>query len=386
MVRRYILSSIVSALDSFPVVAILGPRQVGKSVLAKTILTNLPEAKYLDLEKPADLNILENPEFYFKQHVDSLICIDEIQRSPELFPLLRAHIDAFDRKPRFLILGSASPHLLKQSSESLAGRIKYFELGSFSLHEIDSEPPVKLWVRGGFPLSFLAKDDAVSFEWRDAFVKAFIERDLSLLGFNRSPQLTRRIWTILCHNQGQLLNKSKISQALDVTAPTIQSYIDMLEDSFMIRVLRPLSCNTRKRLVKSPKVYIRDSGLLHSLLGLETLDDIIRHPIQGMSWEGFVVEQICMYLDSRYETFFYRSATGEEIDLILKFKNKTIAIEIKTTTAPALNKHNHKALEYIHPDITILVSQGNQQVQFDENKWIVPVSNIPEMVTSNFEL
>ena len=386
MVKRTIKQAICNSLETFPVVAMLGPRQVGKSSLAKTILADIPNAKYLDLEKSSDINILENPEFYFKQHINSLICIDEVQRRPELFPILRAHIDEYDRKPKFLILGSASQELLKQSSESLAGRIKYFELGTFSIEETGEKSLVDLWTRGGFPLSYLSKDDTSSFEWRDAFIKTFIERDLSVLGYNRPSMLTRRIWTMLAHSQGQLLNKNKIAQALEISAPTIQSYIDMLESSYMIRVLRPLSLNLKKRLVKSTKIYIRDSGLLHSLLGLQSLDDVIRHPIQGMSWEGFVIEQICMYFDSTYDVSFYRSAVGEELDLIIKFKNKTVAIEIKSTTAPTLNKHNLNALEVVKPDLTILISQGDEIIHLAKNKLILPAKNIPDLLNSNFEL
>lgn len=387
MVERYLYSEILDALRKFPVVALLGPRQVGKSTLSKQVVKKLAGSKYLDLEKPSDLNILDNAEFYFKQNINNLICIDEVQRKPDLFPLLRSHIDEFDRQPRFLLLGSASQELLQQSTESLAGRIKYIQLSPFSINEINENDSVALWNKGGFPLSYLAGNVIDSFEWRESFIQTYIERDLSILGYRRSPQLTRRLWTILAHNQGQLLNKDKISQALEISSPTVQSYIDMLADTFMIRTLRPSHFNIKKRLVKSPKVYIRDSGILHCLLGLRTLEDILQHPVQGASWEGFVIEQIIPHLPGYWESSFFRSSRGkEEIDLVLQGKNKIVALEIKSSSSPKLTHNNYRAFEEISPDIIILVGRDNNFMQFDDGKWIVPVSKLTALAKNDFDL
>ena len=326
------------ALGTFPAAALLGPRQCGKSTLARHVAEGRDDVLFLDMESSHDLARLQEPEYYLSQHSEKLICIDEVQRRPDLFPVLRVLIDKERRPGRFLLLGSASPDLLRQSSESLAGRIAYLELTPFLRQESHSWCPLhRLWNRGGFPESTLAADDGQSTAWREQFIRTFLERDLPALGFGLPGPAMRRFWTMLAHYHGQTMNYSKLGQALDVSHATIRRWLEALEQTGMVRLLPPYAANVKKRLVKSPKVYLRDSGLLHSLLDVETWDELMGHPCVGSSWEGLVLEALAAALP-RTQFFFYRTSSGEEIDFILQRKGIRIGVECKLSARPHLSR------------------------------------------------
>ncbi|MEI6078777.1 MAG: ATP-binding protein [Verrucomicrobiota bacterium] len=360
MITRVLQQRVRSWLGRFPAVALLGPRQCGKSTLARTVLAEFPGAVHLDLERPSDQARLRDPEAFFAANAGRLVCLDEIQRVPELFPVLRAVLDAGQRNGQVLVLGSASPELLRQSSESLAGRIGYLELTPFLLPEV---LPAKgnvgelrtHWRRGGYPRSYLAATDGDSIEWREEFIRTFLERDLSQLGVKVAAGTLHRFWQMTAHYHGELWNASKISQALGVSQPTVQSYVRTLEHAFMLRVLPPLEANLKKRLVKTPKVFLRDSGLLHALLRLETENDLLGHPVYGSSWEGYVIEQVLGGLTG-WEAFFYRTSTGSECDLVLQRGRRRLAIECKASSAPELTPDFHRALEDLKPETTWVVA------------------------------
>ena len=299
-IKRFFTEKIRERLLNIPGVIILGPRQCGKSTLAKAIISEIENAVYLDLERPSDINKLTDPEAFFSLNADKLICLDEIQRVPELFPILRSVIDENRRNGQFIILGSASPDLIRQSSETLAGRVSYFELTPFLFKEISehSSPNKlrKLWLRGGFPRSYLASDEKESFEWRLNFIRTFLERDIPQLGFRIPAKTLERFWKMCAHLHGQLLNSSKLGESLGVSHHTVRSYSDLLEQTFVLRVLRPYESNLKKRLIKSPKIFIRDTGLLHALLDIESHNELLGHPVYGASWEGFVMENILSLL------------------------------------------------------------------------------------------
>lgn len=340
-INRIITTSIEQKLENMPGVVILGPRQCGKSTLAKAIISEIGGAVYLDLERPSDVSKLRDPEAFFSLNNDKLICLDEIQRVPELFAVLRSVMDESRKNGQFIILGSASPDLIKQSSETLAGRISYFELTPFLLKEVSEDHDLKtlrkLWLRGGFPRSYLAPDEKESFEWRLDFIRTFLERDIPQLGFRTPAKTIERFWRICAHLHGQLLNSSKLGESMGVSHHTVRSYIDMLEQSFVLRVLRPYESNLKKRLIKSPKIYIRDSGILHALLSIENHNDLLGHPVYGPSWEGLVIENILSFLPN-WKPSFYRTSSGSEIDLVLEKGNKRVAIECKGSTSPNLNQ------------------------------------------------
>jgi len=304
------------------------------------MLDEKPELVYLDLERPDDARALTDPQAFFRLHRGKLLCLDEIQRIPEIFPAIRTEVDEVDKAGRFLVLGSASPDLLRQTSESLAGRIRYFELTPFLLEEIDgSEARMRsLWLRGGFPRSFLASTDDASFEWRQDFIRTFLERDIPSLGFRVPGTNMRRLWTMLSHLNAQVLNRSKLGEAIGVSHHTVQHHLNILIDSFMIRALEPLEVNVRKRLVKSPKIYFRDTGILHGLSGIRTQQQLLSHPDYGSSWEAFALETICSSprIGNRWQCFFYGAHTGGEIDLVLDNGKERIAIESKASSAPDL--------------------------------------------------
>jgi hypothetical protein len=340
-IERMITTKIKEKLGNIPGVVILGPRQCGKSTLAKAMISQIGGAVYLDLERPSDVSKLRDPEAFFSLNSDKLICLDEIQRAPELFPVLRSVMDENKQNGQFIILGSASPALIKQSSETLAGRISYFELTPFLLKEVSDDHHLKtlrrLWLRGGFPRSYLASNEKESFEWRLDFIRTFLERDIPQLGFRTPAKTLERFWRICSHLHGQLLNSSKLGESMGVSHHTVRSYVDVLEQSFVLRVLRPYESNLKKRLIKSPKIYIRDSGILHALLGIEDHNDLLGHPVYGASWEGLVIENILPLLPN-WKTSFYRTSSGSEIDLILEKGNKRVAIECKGSTSPSLSR------------------------------------------------
>ena len=338
MIPRVAKARLLDLLQRFPAVALLGPRQAGKTTLALSLEEQLkPQALYLDLELPSDRAKLADPELYLSQHRDRLVILDEIHRLPDIFQTLRSLIDRRRRTDRkvsqFLLLGSASMDLMHQSAETLAGRIAYLELTPFTAAEVGGTSPSApdaLWLRGGFPESFLADDDEGSFEWRTAFIQTYLERDVPALGPRVPAETLRRFWQMLAHNQGQMLNGAQLAAGLGVSGHTIARYLDILVDLLLVRRLQPWASNARKRLVRSPKVYVRDSGLVHALLGIRTQEELFGHPIVGPSWEGMLIENILSSLPATVRSWFYRTSAGAEIDLVLEFGHKNIwAIEIK---------------------------------------------------------
>lgn len=346
-VKRDVEPLVLKDFRNFPVVAILGPRQCGKSTLAKALKDSIGTLIYLDLESPSDLRKLSDPELFFRANKDASICLDEIQLRPELFPVLRSIVDRSGRKGQALILGSASRNLIRQGSESLAGRISFIELTPFLASEVAGLPGYDLlvhWFRGGYPESFLADDDDVSNRWRQNFLRTFIERDIPQLGIRVTARNLRRLITMLAHNQGQLLNSSKLAASLGVSYHTVRDYIDLFEQAYVVRTLPPYEANLKKRTIKSPKVYIRDSGLLHSLLEIGSFNDLLGHPVFGASWEGFSIEMILSGLPD-WRGSFYRASTGSEIDLLLARGKRRIAVEFKSSRSPNVTRGFWNALE-----------------------------------------
>ena len=371
MLRRSVSQSIEKALSRQAAVALIGPRQVGKTTLAHDIADSRPSI-YLDLENIADRGKLENPDLFLEQHEDKLVVLDEIHRAPELFGSLRGIIDRGRRKGkrtgRFLILGSAAIELLRQS-ETLAGRIAYVDLTPLHALEIGSEDNDlnRLWIRGGFPDSYLAMDDGDSFDLRRDFIRTYLERDVPMFGPRIPAETLENLWIMLAHSQGQTLNSSKLAGSMGVSAPTVTSYVDLLKDLLLLRKLPPFHANVKKRLVKSPKVYVRDSGLLHALLGIRNHDDLLGHPVAGASWEGFVIESLLAVVPNHTKASFYRTATGVEIDLVLEFGGKqgTWAIEIKRSMTAKLERGNHVALDDIQPQKAFVVYPGKDRYMKD---------------------
>ena len=334
--KRRIEGELQECIAAFPAVAVLGPRRSGKSTLAKTVMANLENSLYLDLEKPSDLAKLTEPELFFGHNASKLICLDEIQRVPELFRVLRAVIDEKPEPGRFLILGSASPALIRQSSETLAGRIAFLDLTPFLYSELAGTGiDLRIYqLRGGFPESSLASAEKQSNRWRANFIRTFLERDLAQLGLPIPAGNIERLWRMCAHSHAQLLNQSQFGSALGVSHTTVRKYLDILCRTFMIRLLPPYLPNLAKRLVKSQKIYVRDSGILHALLGISTYDDLLGHPVFGASWEGLVIENLLGELPD-WSGFFYRTAAGAEIDLLLEKGRRRVAIECKVSAAPA---------------------------------------------------
>lgn len=370
MIPRRLSPLILQRLAEFPAVGLLGPRQVGKSTLAQTIARHVSggtrRPDYLDLENPADQAKLEDAGAYLRARADRLVVIDEVQRAPGLFQVLRGIIDENIRAGRetgqFLLLGSASIELLKQSSESLAGRIAYLELGPVDITEVSSAQAETLWVRGGFPRSFLAKSDEASASWREAFITTYLERDIPQLGPRIPATTLRRFWTMLAHRQGTLLNAAELARALAVDGKTVAKYLDLMVDLLMVRRLQPLHANVGKRLTKSPKTYVRDSGLVHSLLRLDTLDDVLGHPVAGGSWEGHVIETLISVAPPRTDASFYRTSAGAELDLVLDMPGgERWAIEIKRSSAPKIEKGFHAAMEDVQPSRAYIVYGGHER-------------------------
>lgn len=361
-----------------PAVAILGPRQCGKTTLAKNIIGQSGHAVYLDLERRSDLNKLRDPEAFFEANPSGLICLDEIQRVPDLFSEMRSRIDRHGGNGQFLVLGSASPELIRQTSESLAGRISYFELAPFDLLELDSNHDQvlrRLWLRGGFPRSYLAADDQESLGWRNDFIRTFLERDIPQLGLSIPARRLERFWRMCAHVHGNLLNRSSLGESLGVSHHTISSYLALLEQTYLVRVLEPFYANTKKRLVKSPKIYLRDSGLLHALLDIGDYNDLLGHPIYGASWEGYAIENI-LKAYSGWRASFYRSASGAEIDLILDKGNHRIAIEVKAATAPSVNRSYWNALDDLKVDEAWIVAPVQASYAYQHGVLVRPLSEV----------
>lgn len=376
-IERNLTAPILKRLENIPVVAILGPRQCGKSTLTRAILSTMPNVVYLDLERPSDMAKLTDPEAFLSLNRDKLICLDEIQRQPGLFKVMRSIIDDNQRNGQFIILGSASPNLLRQSSETLAGRIAYLELTPFLLDEIipgnDTEALRKLWLRGGYPRSTLAVDEETSFDWRLDFIRTYLERDIPALGFRIPAGNIERFWKMCAHIHGQLLNRSKLGESLGISHHTVQNYLDLMKQTFILRVLPPLEVNLKKRLVKSPKVYLRDSGLLHALLRIEEQNDLLGHPVYGSSWEGFALENI-LASAPRWDAFFYRTTTGNEVDLVLERGGRRIAVEFKVSTAPSVAKGTWSALEDLGNPEAWIIAPVNEAYPIKENVTVAPPS------------
>lgn len=367
MIQRRISSAVKSALQRQAAVALIGPRQVGKTTLAVALGEEYPSL-YLDLEDRGDRNKLADPALFLGQYEDRLVILDEIHRVPELFQTLRGLIDrgrrAGRRVGRFLLLGSASIELLRQSGESLAGRIAYVDMGPFDVLEVagDAAALSRLWVRGGFPDSFLAADDAESLALRKDFIRTYLERDVPMFGPRLPTETLERLWTMLAHGQGTLLNASRLAASLSVSAQTVTRYIDLLVDLLLVRRLAPFHANLGKRLVKSPKVYVRDSGLVHALLDIGDYNELAGHPVAGASWEGFVIENLLAAAPARTHACFYRTAVGAEIDLLLDFPGgERWAVEIKGGLSPRLERGFHHAREDAKPARSFVVYAGGER-------------------------
>jgi len=383
MIERRLTTKLKQSLSEFPVTALLGPRQVGKTTLARLVSSTLPpdQTVYLDLELPSDLAKLAEPELYLRGHQQRLVVIDEVQRSPELFPLLRALIDQDRRPGRFLLLGSASPELSRFGAESLAGRIIYHELAPFSLDETGGAELPQLWTRGGYPLSFLAASDEESLRWREAFIATYLERDIPQLGIRVPATTLRRFWTMVAHHHGNLWNASAIANALGVSSPATSRYLDILCDTFIVRQLAPFSANLKKRLVKSPKVYVRDSGLLHALLGIRNYEQLQGHPVAGASWEGMVIEQILALLPAGIEPYFYRTAAGAEVDLLLVSRNDApLPVEIKHSLSPKASNGLRSVMDDLKCDRGFIIYPGDEIYPITSRITALPVTKLDELV------
>lgn len=356
---RLLERDLLRSVQTNPATAILGPRQCGKSTLVKELLVQRPDTLYLDLERPSDLQKLAQAEWYLSSQSARLICLDEVQRQPEIFPLLRSLIDEQRRPGMYLVLGSASRDLIQQSSESLAGRIRFLSLTPFLWEEVKGQVSLETYLyRGGFPPSLLAQDDEASFEWRQDFITTFLERDLlQFAGF--TPTTMRRLWQMLAHSNGETVNLSKMGTSLGVSQPVIRRYLDLLEGTFMLRQIAPFEANVKKRLVKSPKVYLSDVGLTAALLNLKTFDQIMGHPGFGTLWETKVLHQLTGHFP-RVEIAFYRTSAGAEIDFALRQGFETLAIECKASVSPNLTKGNHAAIRDVDPVQTLVVAPVEQ--------------------------
>ena len=371
--RSSILSSIKTALGRSRVVALIGPRQSGKTTLARQFVR--PDSvNYFDLEDPVSLARLEQPMTAL-QDLQDLVVIDEIQRRPDLFPILRVLADREDLPARFLILGSASPELIRSSSESLAGRMETISISGFSLAEVGVEALQDHWLRGGFPLSFLAESDSNSFAWRKNFVQTFLERDLPRWGVQIPAGNLLRFWTMISHYHGQVWNAAEPARSMGVSEPTIRRYLDILQDVFMMRILQPWHTNLKKRQVKSPKVYFRDSGLLHALLGIRTHHDLQTHPKSGASWEGYVIEEAIKVMEPD-DVYFWGTHNGAEIDLLLFKNGKRFGLECKRVDAPRLTPSMQIALEDLQLNHLAVIYPGERSYPLAEKVTAVPLSSL----------
>jgi len=369
MIDRKIKTKLLKTINSFPVTGIIGPRQVGKTTLAKHISTFLSkETLYIDLENPRDNIRLSDPNLFFEANLNKCVILDELQLMPELFSILRPMIDLNRTASRYIILGSASPLLIRESAQTLAGRIAYIELSGFNLTEIGEKHRNKLWLRGGFPDAYLAQDDDIWFQWLENYIKTYIERDLPMLGLNISRSIIRNLWIMVAHMHGNVVNYSNIARSLELSSTTIKKYLDFLENAFLIRQLQPFHKNIKKRLVKAPKLFIRDTGVLHNLLNITSAFDLEGNPIKGNSFEGFVIEQILQLANSLYQPFFYRTQHGAECDLILTKSLKPVfAIEIKYSSAPQLTKGNRIAFDDIGAKYNFIITPDSDDYLLHKN-------------------
>ena len=380
MIKRRIHDKLVESIDHSPAVGLLGPRQVGKTTLALEMGATRPSL-YLDLESPTDRAKLADAGRYLAEHEDKLVILDEVHRAPEIFQILRGLIDQGRRRGkvggRFLLLGSASVELLKQSGESLAGRISYLELTPFDATEVDGERMDRLWIRGGFPASFLAANDRISLDWREDFIRTYLERDVPQFGSRIPAETLRRFWTMLAHHQAGMHNAATLAQGLGVDGKTVARYLDLLVDLLLVRRLSPWHRNVGKRLVKSPKVFVRDSGLVHALLGLGNKEQLLGHPVVGPSWESFVLETLLVLAPRGTEANFYRTAAGAEIDLVLTLPGgKLWAVEIKRSSAPKLERGFHLACADLKPAKRFVVYPGSDRFPLDAETEVLGLAEL----------
>jgi len=370
MIIRRVLSDISDSLNFFPVVAIVGPRQVGKTTIAKMVTSELNiQSLYLDLELHSDLLKLNDAELFFSQNTEKMIIIDEVQIKKDLFPLLRAIVDKSRRPGQFLLLGSASPELIRDSSESLAGRIAYHQLFPFDLTEIpDSISQTDFWIKGGFPNMLLNSKASITHRWMENFIQTYLNRDLLQLGLNASPRVIRNLWTMMAHLNGQILNSTTIGKSLGVTTPTVKRYIDFLEEAFLLKTLYPFHLNISKRLVKSPKVYLTDTGILHHLLNVADFVSLSGNPIIGSSWESFVINQVSALKPNGLNLYFYRTHQGTEVDLVFTHGLKVIATaEIKYSNSPQLTKGNFQAISDLNAPMNFVITPSSDDFFLKEN-------------------
>jgi predicted AAA+ superfamily ATPase len=383
MLDRLLSTDVRERLAFYPGVVLLGPRQVGKTTLAHAIAAGHPQALLLDMERPSDRAQLAEPELFLAQHRERLVVMDEVQMLPDLFTHLRPEIDAHRRAGRFLLLGSAAGALLRQRSESLAGRVGYLELTPLLASELPADLSTlqQLWHRGGFPLSHLARTERLSYAWRQDFIQTFLQRDLPQMGVSVSADALHRFWRMLAHLQGQLFNASQLGLSLGgASHSTAMRYLDLLVDTMMVRRLEPFLVNVGKRLVKSPKVYIRDSGLVHALLNIASLSDLQGHPVVGASWEGFVVEQVRAHLPAGAEMGFYRTAAGAELDIVVQSGNRRLGIEVKFSAAPSVTKGFWQAIDDLKLDQTVVVAPVARRYPLKAGVEVMPVWDVPALL------
>lgn len=391
MIKRLLEDKLMKALDTMPVVALLGPRQVGKTTLSLLMADKMRKpTTYLDLESDSDFIKFSDAEAFLNRFDNQLVIIDEVQRKPDLFRILRGIVDrrkrTGERTGQFLLLGSASRDLLQQTSQTLAGRIRYLELTPFAVSEIldeeDKEFDVeKLWLRGGFPDSYLAPTSEESWNWRMDFISTYMERDLPLMGVGILPAQLKRFWQMLAHYNGNQVNLSEMGRSLELSHTTIKNHLDVLTDFYMVRKLQPWSGNVKKRLVKSPKIFIRDSGILHALMNVHDMNSLLAHPKMGSSWEGFVIENILNLIDSRWTYSYYRTSTQVEIDLVLHTPDSEIwAIEIKRKSAPKLGRSFFEACKDMKATHKWLIYAGNERYPLQNDVEVIGLTGFLEEV------
>ena len=383
MLPRKLAARIEFRLAQSPAVALLGPRQVGKTTLARAIAARHAHAVFLDLERASDRAVLAEPEIFLPSVRDRLVVLDEVQHMPQIFAALRPEIDAHRVPGRFLLLGSASGELLRQTGESLGGRIVYLELTPVLASEVPPDMPdlQRLWLRGGYPSSYLASDDAAAFDWRHDLIQTFLQRDLPGLGVRVPSETMRRFWTMLGHLQGQMFNASSMGQSLGgASHSTTTRYLDTLVDTLMVRRLQPHQANLGKRLVKSPKVYVRDSGLLHALMGLATVRDLQGHPVAGASWEGFIIEQVAAALPAGAQIGFYRTAVGAELDLVIELGGRKFGIEIKFSAAPRPARGFWQSLKDLNIERAWVIAPVSRRYPLAAGVDVLPVHELATVI------
>jgi predicted AAA+ superfamily ATPase len=383
--KRILEPKIIKSIANFPITAILGPRQCGKSTMAKQILSSIDHSIYLDLEKPSDLSKLDNPEWFLSSNRGKLICIDEIQRKPEIFPIIRSLVDDWRGNGHFLILGSASQDLIKQSSESLAGRISYHRLTPFLFIETQDQFSLEDYIiKGGFPGSLCTNSKDISDEWLENFSTTFIERDI-LQWKGIMPQALRRLWQMLAHNNGQVINLSLLGNSLNVSHQTVKNYIDLLYGTFMLHIIPPYVPNINKRIIKTPEIYLNDSGIICSFAGIKSFNQLSGHILLGTVWESVVLQNLQAYFQN-IGFYFYRTAQGAEIDFILEYAGKTLAVECKASLSPKLSKGNYISLEDVSSEKLLVVTPIEKGYEKNENTTIASLNEALFFIEKYFDL